>query len=92
MQHLVTFRIGERDYAAPLDDVREVVRLTGLADLPGTTAPFAGVLDLRGTALPVLDLRLSSSGHGGRRPGPRGPGRGGGGCGRRRGRGGGPRR
>jgi purine-binding chemotaxis protein CheW len=54
---LVTFRLGERDYATPLAQVREVVRLHGLADLPGMAAPLAGVLDLRGTALPVLDLR-----------------------------------
>jgi purine-binding chemotaxis protein CheW len=54
---MVTFRIGSREYATRLDDVREVVRLQGLADLPGMTPPLAGVLDLRGAALPVLDLR-----------------------------------
>ena len=54
---MVTFRLGERDYATPLTAVREVVRLQGLADLPGMQPPLAGVVDLRGTALPVLDLR-----------------------------------
>ena len=58
MTGLVTFRLGAREYATPLSDVREVVRLQGLADLPGMTPPLAGVIDLRGTALPVLDLRL----------------------------------
>lgn len=57
---LVTFRLGAREYATPLQAVREVVRLEGLADLPGMTAPLAGVLDLRGTALPVLDLRVGA--------------------------------
>lgn len=57
---LVTFVLGEREYATPLSSIREVVRLEGLADLPGMTPPLAGVLDLRGTALPVLDLRLSA--------------------------------
>lgn len=55
---LVTFALGQREYATPLTSIREVVRLEGLADLPGMTPPLAGVLDLRGTALPVLDLRL----------------------------------
>ena len=55
---LVTFVLGLREYATPLSSIREVVRLEGLADLPGMTPPLAGVLDLRGTALPVLDLRL----------------------------------
>jgi purine-binding chemotaxis protein CheW len=57
MTGLVTFRLGEREYATPLSAVREVVRLEGLEDMPGMTPPLAGVLDLRGTALPVLDLR-----------------------------------
>lgn len=61
MTGLVTFRLGAREYATPLHAVREVVRLEGLADLPGMTAPLAGVLDLRGTALPVLDLRVGAA-------------------------------
>lgn len=60
MTSLVTFRLGEREYATPLSAVREVVRLEGLADLPGMAPPLAGVLDLRGTALPVLDLRSAA--------------------------------
>jgi purine-binding chemotaxis protein CheW len=58
---LVTFVLGEREYATPLSAIREVVRLEGLTDLPGMTKPLAGVLDLRGTALPVLDLRLGGT-------------------------------
>lgn len=58
---LVTFRIGGREYATRLDDVREVVRLQGLSDLPGMRPPLAGVLDLRGAALPVLDLRAAGA-------------------------------
>lgn len=53
----VLFRLGERLYATPLAEVREVVRLTELALLPGMTPPLAGVLDLRGRSLPVLDVR-----------------------------------
>ena len=58
---LVTFALGRRDYATPLTAVREVVRLENLADLPGMAPPLAGVLDLRGTALPVLDLRVGAT-------------------------------
>ncbi len=57
----ITFRLGSGEYATALSAVREVVRLAGLADLPGMTPPLAGVLDLRGTALPVLDLRPDRS-------------------------------
>lgn len=64
MSGLVTFVLGERDYATALSAVREVVRLEGLADLPGMIPPLAGVLDLRGTALPVLDLRSGAASRG----------------------------
>lgn len=57
---LITFVLGSREYATPLSSVREVVRLAGLADLPGMQPPLAGVLDLRGSALPVLDLRIGA--------------------------------
>ena len=61
MNGLVTFRLGTREYATPLADVREVVRLPELADLPGMAPPLAGVLDLRGAAVPVLDLRVGAA-------------------------------
>jgi chemotaxis signal transduction protein len=63
---LVTFRLGLREFATSLVSVREVVRLQGLADLPGMTAPTAGVIEVRGVALPVVDLRPDA--------GPDGPG------------------
>jgi chemotaxis signal transduction protein len=53
----VLFRLGERTFAAVLDDVREIVRLEGLQPLPGAEPPLAGVIVLRGSPLPVLDVR-----------------------------------
>ena len=53
----VLFRLGDRIFATGLDDVREIVRLNGLETLPGTQRPLAGVLVLRGSPLPVLDVR-----------------------------------
>lgn len=57
----VLFRLGERTFATPLDEVREIVRLQGLERLPGTTPPLAGVIVLRGVPLPVLDVRTAGS-------------------------------
>lgn len=53
----VMFRLGQRSFATPLDDVREIVRLAGLERLPGVQPPLAGVIELRGAPLPVLDVR-----------------------------------
>ena len=60
----VTFVMGSREMAGALDEVREVVRATGLEELSGTRAPVTSLLELRGTPVP------------GRRPAlRRGPGR-----------------
>jgi len=53
----VLFRLGDRTFATPLNDVREIVRLSGLEALPGARPPLAGVVVLRGAPLPVLDVR-----------------------------------
>jgi len=56
----ITFRLGDRNLACRLDEVREVVRLDGLEVLPGMTPPISGLLELRGNPLPVADLRVGS--------------------------------
>ncbi|HEX8001909.1 MAG TPA: chemotaxis protein CheW [Mycobacteriales bacterium] len=64
MSDYVTFRLDGRDLATRIELVREVVRLTELVTLPGMRAPLAGVLDLRGTSLPVVDVRRTPGGPG----------------------------
>jgi chemotaxis signal transduction protein len=64
MSDYVTFRLDGRDLATRIELVREVVRMTTLVTLPGMTPPLAGVLDLRGTSLPVVDVRRSPGGPG----------------------------
>jgi len=55
----VLFRLDDHTFAAPLDEIREIVRLAGVERLPGTTPPLAGVLVVRGQPLPVWDVRSS---------------------------------
>jgi purine-binding chemotaxis protein CheW len=57
----ITFRLGDRELVCRLDEVREVVRLSGLDVLPGMTAPMSGLLELRGNPLPVVDLRTGDA-------------------------------
>ena len=64
MSDYVTFRLDGRDLATRIELVREVVRLSSLVTLPGMAAPLAGVLDLRGTSLPVVDVRSEPGGPG----------------------------
>lgn len=53
----VMFRLAERTFATPIDDVREIVRLEGLERLPGSRPPLVGVIVLRGVPVPVYDVR-----------------------------------
>ncbi|HVF05102.1 MAG TPA: chemotaxis protein CheW [Frankiaceae bacterium] len=57
MNEYVTFQLGGRHFATRIELVREVVRLSELVTLPGMRPPLAGVLDLRGVSLPVVDVR-----------------------------------
>ena len=57
----ITFRLGDRQLACRLDEVREVVRLESLDVLPGMTPPITGLLELRGNPVPVVDLRAGDT-------------------------------
>ncbi len=60
MSGYVTFLMGGREMAGLLLDVREVVRAVGIEPLHGARAPITGLLTLRGTPLPIVDLRAAT--------------------------------
>lgn len=65
MSGWVTFVMAGRELAGALDEVREVVRATGVEELFGSRAPVSGLLELRGTPVPVVDLRSAADPDGG---------------------------
>jgi purine-binding chemotaxis protein CheW len=58
IQHLV-FRLAGAEYALPLLSVREIVRLEGVAPVPKAPLALRGVMSLRGTPVPILDLSIA---------------------------------
>lgn len=60
MSGYVTFHMGGRELAGRLGEVREVVRATGIEELSGARAPVTGLLVLRGSPVPVVDLRAAA--------------------------------
>ena len=54
---LLTFDLGGIRCALPATDVREVVRAVSILPLPNAPAAVEGVINVRGTLVPVLDLR-----------------------------------
>ena len=53
---LLTFRLGAEEYAVMVDEVREVLKLRDLTEVPNTPEYILGVASLRGTMLTVIDL------------------------------------
>ncbi len=54
----LTFRLAEEVYALDIGKVREVLDFTSATRVPRTPAFLRGVINLRGSVVPVVDLRL----------------------------------
>jgi purine-binding chemotaxis protein CheW len=55
---LLTFRLAEEVYALDISKVREVLDFTTVTKVPRTPDFMRGVINLRGSVVPVVDLRL----------------------------------
>jgi len=55
-EHL-SFIVGSESYAIPLEKVDEVIRMQRITPIPDTPEWVRGVINLRGTIVPVIDLR-----------------------------------
>src|SRR5205085_11996004 len=54
---VLVFEVAGRRFGLPAAAVKEVVRAVALAPLPKAPAVVEGVINLRGTVVPVLDIR-----------------------------------
>jgi len=54
----ITFRLGDELFAVNVAQVREVLDLTLITKVPTAPAYMRGVVNVRGSAIPVVDLRL----------------------------------
>lgn len=59
-QHL-TFALGEQEYGIELLRVQEIKGYTAITPIPRTPPHIKGVINLRGSVVPVLDLRAKFS-------------------------------
>lgn len=55
---LLVFRVGAEYYGLPIENVREVERVTRVTPVPGAPRLVRGLVNLRGEILPLVDLRL----------------------------------
>ena len=56
--HYITFKLGDELFAIPVTQVREVLDLTQITRVPTAPEYMRGVVNVRGSAIPVVDLRL----------------------------------
>jgi purine-binding chemotaxis protein CheW len=59
MRQYLTFKLGDEIFALDVAKVREVLDFTTVTRVPRTPAFMRGVINLRGSVVPVVDLRLT---------------------------------
>ncbi len=54
---VVSFRLGAEEYAIEITKVKEIILVEGITKVPQMPGYIEGIINLRGTVIPVLDLR-----------------------------------
>jgi purine-binding chemotaxis protein CheW len=54
----VLFRVGDAEYVIPSAQVREMETYSGATRIPGAAPHVAGLVQIRGKVIPVIDLRV----------------------------------
>jgi purine-binding chemotaxis protein CheW len=57
MTQFVTLGIDRETFALPVETVREILDMCEISKLPNAPDQLLGMIDVRGTAVPVIDLR-----------------------------------
>ncbi|NIQ96657.1 MAG: purine-binding chemotaxis protein CheW [Desulfuromonadales bacterium] len=54
---LLSFALGEEEYAVNIQDVQEIIKLREMTDIPRVPGFVLGIISLRGNIIPVFDLK-----------------------------------
>lgn len=55
-EQLVVFQLNDQQYALPIQEIQEIIRMTGITRVPNTKPYVEGIINLRGSIVPVLNL------------------------------------
>ena len=55
---LVGFEVGDEEYSVPILSIQEIIKPIEWTRVPQTPAYVLGVFNLRGSVIPIIDLRL----------------------------------
>ena len=56
LRQYLTFQAGNKDLAISILDVKEIIEINTITDVPMTPDYIRGVINLRGNVVPVIDL------------------------------------
>jgi purine-binding chemotaxis protein CheW len=54
---IVAFRLGGEEYGIEIGQIREIIRRREITPMPGQSSYTEGVISVRGTIIPVINLR-----------------------------------
>jgi purine-binding chemotaxis protein CheW len=57
-KQLVVFTLGEQNFGVDIALVREIIQMQPITRVPGTHRSVEGIINLRGSVIPTVDLRL----------------------------------
>lgn len=57
-QQYVTFSLNDEEYAIDAINVQEIIELANITKIPHLPAHLRGVINLRGTIIPVVDMKM----------------------------------
>lgn len=57
MQQYIGFQLRPGEYAVPITAVREIINLPEITALPQSSPTLTGITDLRGTVIPVINVK-----------------------------------
>ena len=58
---VVIFALGQEEYGMPIEVVREITRLGEVRPIPQAPNYVKGLINIRGTAIPLIDLHIRFS-------------------------------
>lgn len=54
---VVVFKLGQAEYGGDITRVQEIIRLPDVTALPNTADYILGIINLRGSIIPIIDLK-----------------------------------
>ncbi|MFZ5632905.1 MAG: chemotaxis protein CheW [Bacillota bacterium] len=55
-EQLVIFQLNDQQYALPIQETQEIIRMSNITRVPNTRHYVEGIINLRGNIVPVINL------------------------------------